>query len=117
MNKWMGHIFRSSIRKTEEFKQFARDYKKEVKARLENKEFVLEKYSVGHFIISGFIRNVATGKLAYFSVSDVRFFQDWWYKEVLIRSAKNLKDFSGGMNHYCRLADIKESAERITKES
>jgi hypothetical protein len=117
MDKWLGRVFHSSISKTEEFKQFARDFKKEVKARLGNKELVLEKCSVGHFLISGFIRNVATGKLAYFSVSDVRFFQDWWNKRILIRSAEHVKDFSGGGNQFCRLVDFRESAERITKES
>ena len=72
---WLGLQFESSSGLTEEFANFARDYKKFL-SRLEG--FELVRFLRGHFYISAFLKNTATGKLAYISSSDVRYFRDEW---------------------------------------
>jgi hypothetical protein len=69
----------------------------------------------GHFFISGFAENLRTGKLVYFSCSDVRFFPDRWYSDILIRTAESTSDFTGGRNHSCTLETIREVALTLTQ--
>lgn len=99
LDSWLGTTFVSSSAKTEQFRQFAQAFRREMKQMLP-KHLSIAAFSVGHFYVSGFIRNGNTGKLAYFSISDVRFWPGEWYTKVLVRTAKSTKDFTGGMNQY-----------------
>lgn len=60
----------------------------------------LYNYNRGHYIISGFIER--NGKYVYFSVGDVRFSHSW-STNILIRTAKSVKDYTGGSNNYTTL--------------
>jgi hypothetical protein len=53
----------------------------------------------GHFYAYGFFRTIS-GYTYYFALSDVRFFSA---KHLLIRTAKNFDDFTGGQNQYIAL--------------
>ena len=96
IESWLGNSFESSSCLTEEFDSFYKQYRKELKAKL--KGFELVNISRGHFDISGFVKNTATEKLAYFSTSDVRYSPDNWYNNILVRTAQHDKDYSGGRN-------------------
>ena len=63
-----------------------------------------------HYNFSAFIRN-AENKHVYLSISDVRFFNNEWYYHILIRTAKNERDYLGGMNHYACLTTLSESIQ------
>ena len=105
--KYINYEFESSSIKTPEFKQFARDFKSDLQKLLGgNKDYKIVAYNVGHFYVSGFIKNEQTEKLAYFSISDVRFFSNAWFNDILIRTAKDIKDYTGGSNHSTKLVDI-----------
>lgn len=57
---------------------------------------------------SGFIQNPATGRLVYVTTD----LNHGYSKRAMYRTAKNLRDFTGGMNHNCAFEDIvSESAE------
>lgn len=117
--KWLNNRFESSSYKTPEFLQFARDFKSDLKNLIGDNpkvfgHYKLSAFSVGHFYISGFIQNKNTGKLAYFSIDDVRFSPDAWTESVLIRTATSLSDYTGGMNQYTQFLDIAESLENLT---
>lgn len=107
--KWTSHQFESSSVKTPEFKQFARDFISDIKALAEGYELV-EK-NVGHFYVSGFLKK--DDKVIYFSCSDVRFFKNDWNSYLMIRTAKDVKDYTGGTNHYTTLTHLKASADRL----
>ena len=112
MKEWLGTKFKSSCYRTDQFDNFARDFKNYLKKMLANDyEIIFKK---GHFELFGFLKNKKTGKYAYFSISDVRYWQDEWFYNVLIRSAKNEKDFFGGTNQYCTLENIKIEADKLT---
>lgn len=117
--KWLNNRFESSSQKTAEFTQFARDFKSDIKNLIGDNanvcgHYKLVDFSVGHFYVSGFIQNQNSGKLAYFSIDDVRFSPDNWSESVLIRTAQHIKDYTGGMNHYTQLLDIAEQLECLT---
>ena len=72
--------------------------KSTVKKALKNAGFENIKISNGHYYFSGFATK--NEKVIYFSISDVRHFPE---DKVLIRTAKDYKDFTGGGNNYAQL--------------
>ena len=102
-----NYQFESSIGKTKEFSSFATKFKNLIKsiANEANPNFVLEDYNVGHFYVSGFIKNTENDKFVYFSISDVRCpsLQQYVLNNILIRTAQHNKDFTGGANNFVDL--------------
>ena len=84
----------------EDFNTFARLFKKHIQKNLPE-GFKLVAFSKGHYYVSGFVER--GGKFVYFSVSDVRYFPGGWHNNILIRTAKNEKDYTGGSNGYTTL--------------
>lgn len=114
MEKWLNYSFESSAMHTDEFIAFAKDFKKYLLKQIRN-DFELIGWSKGHFEVSGFLKNRKNKKFVYFSISDVRHFPDAWYNTLLIRTAKDKKDYTGGSNDYCKFPIIKEKALTLTK--
>jgi len=112
IRSWIGYTFRSSSGLTEEWAEFSKAIKKELK-KIDGYDLV--SYSRGHFFFSAFLKNTTTGKLVYISSSDVRFFKDEWYNRLLIRTAQHDKDFTGGANYMTLFSKIKEHADKLTK--
>jgi hypothetical protein len=112
-DKFSNVEFESSTRNTKQFNSFYRAFVADLKTLLGANYEV--KPSKGHFYVSGFVKNLVTGKLAYFSVSDVRFYPNEWKNQVLVRTAEHEKDFTGGMNRYTHLLGIKGLADNLTK--
>lgn len=59
----------------------------------------------------GYFRNGEN--FIYVSISDFRF---WNWKEVLYRTARNERDYTGGGNHYCDLLNIEEHLIEMFEE-
>lgn len=59
------------------------------------------RINIDFHYISGFI-TLKDGRILYVSSSDERFSNEV-YKRMLVRTAKNTKDFSGGSNNYFNL--------------
>lgn len=84
---------------SEDFEIFKREFRSIFKAELkkvgaEN----LELSKKTHYFISGFF--TYKEQAYYISLSDVRYFKDDY---ILIRTAKDYKDYTGGMNDYLKL--------------
>ena len=73
-----------------------------VRKALKEADFTDIKFSNGHYYFSGFATK--NNKIIYFSISDVRYFPN---DDLLIRTAKDYKDYTGGYNNYSSL-DIKD---------
>ena len=112
MEKWLDFPFESSSGLTEEFAQFAKDFKKELVKRV-SMEWELVNWSRGHFEVSGFLKNKTTGKYIYFSTSDVRHFPNSWYNDILIRTAEHDKDYTGGSNRSTSWISLPENLKRL----
>ena len=113
MKNYLTYTFESSCYKTPEFKSFARKYKNAIKKAL-GPDYEIIDWLTGHFFTSAFIKKNTTGKLIYISCSDVRYFRNQWYNNILIRTAAHNKDYTGGYNHYTTLDHIKNSAAMLT---
>lgn len=114
IEKWLDYTFESSSMTTPEFASFARECKKELAKQLpDNCEIVA--WNRGHFYISCFIKNITTGKFVYLSTSDVRHFPNEWYNNILIRTAKHEKDYTGGSNDWSDWKNLNRNIERLFK--
>jgi len=95
------HYFGTSIRNTEEFNNFFNSFKRSFKRELNKINAKDLEMSKGHFYLSGFF--TVQEQVIYFSISDVRgCLQTNWkgLPEMLIRKAKDYKDYTGGSNRY-----------------
>ena len=96
ISSWVGHQFESSSSLTPEFAAFSSCFHKFLNT-IAGKTYTL-RYSRNHFEASAFFKNIKTGRCVYVSISDVRFFPDEWYNNILVRTAKGEDDFTGGIN-------------------
>lgn len=87
----------SSIGK--DFQTFSRIFRNWLKKNIPTGASVAS-YNRGHYYLSGFIER--NGKYVYFTVGDVRF-SAIWSTNILVRTAKSSKDYTGGMNNYTTL--------------
>lgn len=66
--------------------------------------YTLTGFKPNHFSTSGFVTNDTTGKIAYISISDTRNYR--WSHEVLYRTAKSTKDYTGGRNQRANVVSL-----------
>lgn len=120
MKKWVGYDFgrngwsENRENHSDAFDQFVRDFRSHMKAEGKRLGLTVLPFKANWFITSGFVLNEKSGKMAYWSISDVRYFKDEWYNHVLYRTAENEKDYTGGSNHFCELPDLMESIMDLT---
>jgi len=90
----LNQEFESSGQRTPQYLEFHRTFKREFKALLKPyiKEIEIDKPN--HFDISGFFK-LNDDRIYYFSLSDLR----WDKDSLLIRTAKDFKDYTGGSNN------------------
>lgn len=117
MKKWYDYNFQSSPHTGADFKQFARDLRKELNRQLKQTDCRIVKYNVGHYYISGFIEK--DGKFIYFNIGDVRFNLSGlgWEENILVRTARNIKDYTGGMNNRTTLHSFGKNVEKLLENN
>lgn len=103
---------------SDEYKQFAEDAKKALLRDLHSihPDFDIPEFRIGHYDLSGFVS--FKDKYVYFShdVSRGGYSVDlkatgpdgWLY-----RTAKHLRDFTGGTNHFCETQELPEAISKI----
>lgn len=103
IRSWLGYNFE---RHGDAFDKFIRDLRSKLKAEAKPIGLEVLPFKANWFTTSGFVKSKATGKYAYWSISDVRYFRDDWYYKVLYRAAENERDFHGGSNRYCNMDEL-----------
>ncbi len=91
--------FESSCGLTPEFSSFFRTFKSEFTKELKGIGATNIEFHRGHFYISGFFD--VNNKSYYFSISDVR--DSYQTPDLLYRTAKDHKDYTGGKNCYVKI--------------
>jgi hypothetical protein len=91
--------FESSTGHTPEYMAWHRTFKREFTKYLKSLGVVEVKIgSPNHFDMSGFFKR-EDGQWFYFSISDIR----WSKDDMLLRTAKHEKDYTGGANYFVPL--------------
>ena len=93
--------FESSPYKTPEFDKFVKSARRWFRAFVKRNGFENLDFHIMHFEFSGFFTD-KSGQVWYFSSGDVRF---KIMKSMLIRTAKDYKDFTGGQNRFIEYDD------------
>ena len=94
---------------SEDFKKFAREFKSMINEQLQYVGGVEYKQNVGHYYISGFFK--VDEQPYYISISDVRYCNPTNIN-LLIRTAKDYRDFTGGNNHFIKFMDMSDDIFR-----
>lgn len=86
---------------SDDYKSFQTKYRNFLKKLCKENGYELVKFNPNHYNFSCFVKG--NDKFVYISISDVRYFKKEWFNNILIRSAKHEKDYTGGSNQYTSL--------------
>ena len=91
---------------------FKRDFRSDIRKLLIGVA-TIHSVNYGHWYITMFVKLENSDKLVYISISDVRHFKNEWFSNILFRTAKHDKDWTGGGNRYTNLKSLAENIDRI----
>ncbi len=104
LKKYLDYEFSSDPYTGDDYKTFERLYQKYLTEICKKNSWLLADFNKNHYDFSAFVCN-EYGYI-YISICDVRYFKNWWYKNIMYRTAKNEKDYTGGRNQYTSLDDL-----------
>lgn len=105
LKKYLGYEFSSGCYTGSDYKSFQTKYINYLKAMCRENHWELVNVGRNHYCFSAFIKS-AEGRYVYLSISDVRYFADEWFNNILVRTAKSEVDYRGGFNNYTNLEDL-----------
>ena len=115
LEKYLDYEFSSGCYTGEDYKTFERKYINYLKSICKDTGWELAKVNKNHYEFSAFF--LCEDRYIYFSISDVRFWNNEWYNHILIRTAKSETDYTGGQNHYCSLPNLISSIKKLLGEN
>lgn len=104
LEKYIDYEFSSGCYTGEDYKQFQTKYVNYLRSLCKQNGWELVNVGRNHYEFTAFIKR--DSRYVYFSISDVRYWQNEWYKHILIRTANNEKDYTGGYNNYTSLPSL-----------
>lgn len=96
-----------------DYRTFERKYKNYIKKVASENGGELVKFNPNHYEFSCFVKR--NDKYVYISISDVRYFRNSWYNNILIRTATSDKDYKGGTNDYTSLDSLGQKIVLLTR--
>lgn len=112
LQKYLDYEFSSGGYAGEDYKTFQTKYINYLRSICKTCEWTLVNVGRNHYEFSVFIRN-QIGQHVYLSISDVRFWRNEWYTNILIRTAESETDYHGGTNYYTNLPDLIPSVAKL----
>ena len=115
LEKYIDYEFSSGCYTGDDYKSFQTKYINFLRSICKQNHWQLVNVGRNHYCFSAFIKS-AENKCVYVSISDVRFFTNEWYSNILIRTAKNEQDYHGGFNHRTTLKELEMKAMELLEE-
>ena len=115
LEKYIGYEFSSGCYTGDDYKSFQTKYINFLRSICKQNHWQLVNVGRNHYCFSAFIKR-AENKCVYVSISDVRFFTNEWYSNILIRTAKNEQDYYGGFNHRTTLKELEMKAMELLED-
>lgn len=115
LEKYIDYEFSSGCYTGDDYKSFQTKYINYLRSICKQNHWHLVNVGRNHYCFSAFIKS-AENKCVYVSISDVRFFTNEWYNNVLIRKAKNEQDNYGGFNHRTTLKELEMKAMELLED-
>lgn len=115
LEKYIDYEFSSGCYTGDDYKSFQTKYINFLRSICKQNHWQLVNVGRNHYCFSVFIKS-AENKCVYISISDVRFFANEWYSNILIRTAKNEQDYHGGFNHRTTLKELEMKAMELLED-
>lgn len=115
LEKYIDYEFSSGCYTGDDYKSFQTKYINFLRSMCKQNHWQLVNVRRNHYCFSAFIKS-AENKCVYVSISDVRFFTNEWYNNILIRTAKNEQDYHGGFNHRTTLKELEMKAMELLED-
>lgn len=115
LEKYIDYEFSSGCYTGDDYKSFQTKYINFLRSICKQNHWQLVNVGRNHYCFSAFIKS-AENKCVYVSISDVRFFTNEWYTNILIRTAKNEQDYHGGFNHRTTLKELEMKAMELLED-
>ena len=115
LEKYIDYEFSSGCYTGDDYKSFQTKYFNFLRSICKQNHWQLVNVGRNHYCFSAFIKS-AENKCVYVSISDVRFFTNEWYNNILIRTAKNEQDYYGGFNHRTTLKELEMKAMELLED-
>ena len=115
LEKYIDYEFSSGCYTGDDYKSFQTKYINFLRSICKQNHWQLVNVGRNHYCFSAFIKS-AENKCVYVSISDVRFFINEWYNNILIRTAKNEQDYHGGFNHRTTLKELEMKAMELLED-
>ncbi len=115
LEKYIDYEFSSGCYTGDDYKSFQTKYINFLRSMCKQNHWQLVNVGRNHYCFSAFIKS-AENKCVYVSISDVRFFTNEWYSNILIRKAKNEQDYYGGFNHRTTLKELEMKAMELLED-
>lgn len=115
LEKYIGYEFSSGCYTGDDYKSFQTKYINFLRSICKQNHWQLVNVERNHYCFSAFIKS-AENRCVYVSISDVRFFTNEWYSNILIRTAKNEQDYYGGFNHRTTLKELEMKAMELLED-
>lgn len=111
LQPFVGHQFSSGSYIGKDFVSFNTKYKNTIKKLLPN-GYELHSWNRGHYYCSAVIKDTE-GRFIYMSIGDVRHWSNEWVDQILIRTMKHSKDWTGGTNHRTDLINFTKDIQKL----
>lgn len=115
LEKYIDYEFSSGCYTGDDYKSFQTKYINFLRSICKQNHWQLVNVRRNHYCFSAFIKS-SENKCVYVSISDVRFFTNEWYSNILIRTAKNEQDYHGGFNHRTTLKELEMKAMELLED-
>lgn len=115
LQKYLDFQFSTGIYTGSDYITFQTKYLNFLKRMCKNNGWKLVNVNKNHYCFSAFIKS-KTNKCVYLSISDVRYFDNDWYKNILVRTAKNEVDYKGGFNNYTTLDNLENKIAQLLQD-
>lgn len=115
LEKYIDYEFSSGCYTGDDYKSFQTKYINFLRSICKQNHWQLVNVGRNHYCFSAFIKS-AENKCVYVSISDVRFFTNEWYNNILIRKANNEQDYHGGFNHRTTLKELEMKAMELLED-
>lgn len=115
LEKYIDYEFSSGCYTGDDYKSFQTKYINFLRSICKQNHWQLVNVGRNHYCFSAFIKS-AENKCVYVSISDVRFFTNEWYSNILIRTAKNEQDYYGEFNHRTTLKELEMKAMELLED-
>lgn len=115
LEKYIDYEFSSGCYTGDDYRSFQTKYINFLRSICKQNHWQLVNVGRNHYCFSAFIKS-AENKYVYVSISDVRFFTNEWYNNILIRTAKNEQDYRGGFNHRTTLKELEMKAMELLED-